>query len=138
MAPWVAYHRDKLSQNGDPYGHQWMVCHDCQRWISKSARAQWRCGLMPSSDWTSETTPSPWVRYSDQEKPTICVGYSTSVPQVYEAIRARGWADRGLLQEFYDGAPLGAKVFDAIDLIDAEAKAVEAYVYRIQKDKQGK
>lgn len=56
--------------------------------------------------------------------PTVCPGYTTSLPEVHEAAMARKWAERGMLKDREDG-DVSTLMFAAIDLLDVGISEVE-------------
>jgi hypothetical protein len=58
---------------------------------------------------------------------TTCVGYTTSLPEVVEASRARLWWDKGQLREWCEGdAPTPALRF-CIEELEAQSHAMTAH-----------
>lgn len=47
-----------------------------------------------------------------------CPGMAISLPIVIEAARAAGWAEKGLLREFYENEPITPNVLDCIELLN--------------------
>ena len=89
------------------------------------------CAWVPSSEHTGQALVPPSYPY---ERPEVCSGYLTSLPQVIEAARAASWRREGALGQFYEG-PLTDLAKYAIDIIAGEFKAVEQHVIRDSREK---
>ena len=58
--------------------------------------------------------------------PSVCAGFSTQLPQVWEAVRAmKHWA-KGALREFCGGQPTEAMLM-AIEIVESEVNAANSY-----------
>lgn len=84
----------------------------------------------------------PWqpplsrLGYRHRPLPTICAGYTTRLPEVQEAARARAWANRGQLDVFLGGERANENLLAHIDILDAEVGAMEAWA-ATPRDKGG-
>lgn len=84
----------------------------------------------------------PWqpplskLGYRHRPLPTICAGYTTRLPEVVEAARARVWAGRGQLDVFLGGERANENLIACIDILDAEVSALEVWA-RTPHDKGG-
>jgi len=133
---WVSHRRYEMRQEGQHLADQWLDCNACIRWNAKASRASMACGWLPKVEHTGPP-PAPWVGAHSAPKLTVCPGYSTSLPEVHEAVRASQWAERGLLREFYQDEELTPLVFDAIDVINSSSGAVESYMMEKSRRKSG-
>ncbi len=57
----------------------------------------------------------------------MCVGYSSTLPEVLEASRALSWRSDGQLKDLYDGEPITPQLRDAMDVVGVEIKRVEKH-----------
>lgn len=94
-------------------------------------RRRVRCAWVPVSERLGHALIPPDYPY---ERPDICCGYLSGLPEVIEAARAASWRREGALGQFYTG-PIGDKAKLAIDLMAGEFKAVEQDV--IRKSREG-
>ncbi len=62
----------------------------------------------------------------------ICPGYTTSLPDVYEAARALSWRRDGQLRECYD-VPVTQLLRDCVDILDGACKQQDRDRLREQK-----
>ena len=58
--------------------------------------------------------------------PSVCPGYTTQLPQVWEAIRGLKHWSKGSLREFCGGQPTDAMLM-AIEIVDAEVNAQQSW-----------
>lgn len=103
-----------------------MDCDHCT--LDHETRKRWSCAWVPSHERSGES-PVPPSYPHEHERPDICAGYLTSLPQVIEAARAASWRRDGALGQFYDGKLTGLAKY-CIDLISGEFKAVEQHNIR--------
>ena len=89
-----------------------------------------RCAWVPESARTGDALVPPSFPY---DRPDLCCGYLSSLPQVIEAARASSWRRDGALGQFYDG-PLTDLAKHCIDLIAGEFRAVEQHVIRQSRE----
>lgn len=75
--------------------------------------------------------------YSHRPLPVVCAGYTTRLPEVLEAARAREWAVRGQLDVFLGGERATGSLLEAIDILDAEVKALEVWITATAPRDQG-
>lgn len=101
-----------------------MDCQKCE--LGHEQRKRWSCAWVRSDERSGESPVPPSYPY---ERPDICIGYLSSLPQVIEAARASSWRRDGALGQFYDG-PLTDLAKYTIDLISGEFKAVEQHNIR--------
>lgn len=66
-----------------------------------------------------------------------CPGYAIRLPEVLEASRALSWKQDGLLSEYFDGDQITPLAKDAVDIMGAEIKEVEAHAIRVARDGHG-
>ncbi len=57
----------------------------------------------------------------------MCVGYTTTLPEVLEAARALSWRQDGHLTDLYDGEPVTPQLRDSMDVVGVEIKRVEKH-----------
>ena len=122
MLPWVVRMRDKiLADTGNrKISEAHLSCETCS--VPRFARESWRCGYLP--DQPSERRYTGPMGQDWPIVPTTCPGYTTSLPQVYEAARARKWAERGMLRDLEDD-DLNPVMLAAIDILDIGISEVE-------------
>ena len=99
-------------------------CTECKAGATTQIRQSWRCPYLTPSPpdlerYTHAPCPDGASPPPDHEQgtpwPTVCPGYSTSLPETIEVARAWGWAERGDLRAFTQEQPTEALV-DAIEL----------------------
>lgn len=117
--PQVQAQRNEIAEGGGWY----LTCDDCPH--DKQARRLIRCGWLPDAERVGGMGEYPGA--------TVCPGYTTSLPEVYEAARALSWRRDGQLREFYD-VPLTALLRDCVDLLDAACKQQERDAMREQQN----
>ncbi len=66
--------------------------------------------------------------------PTICAGYTSSLPEVLEAARALSWRKDGQLAELYDDHKTTQALRDAMDIVDVERSNVERFALKRDDD----
>lgn len=97
-------------------------CGDCKANNTAETRQMWRCPYEPDSP----AAKQPFVRAPRPEgstvEPTVCPGYTTSLPETIEVARAWGWAERGCLRDFTRDEPTEALV-DAVELFGGHVEA---------------
>lgn len=120
MLPHVQAHRDELTRAGQD-SSAFLECTHCLKNVSRPARASWHCGYLPKADrkgYGFNGGPGTWPPY------TVCPGYTTSLPQVFEVARARMWWDKGCLQLLHK-RPTDA-LLRGIEVLQCAASQAEA------------
>jgi hypothetical protein len=103
-------------------------CDMCMEKNTPDIRRSMGCGYIPGAK------PAAGVRPDGYEgEVTVCIGYSTKLPEVAEVSRARMWWDKGQLPEWCErhgnrepSAPLGI----LIEELEAQVSAVQAHVLK--------
>lgn len=107
-------------------------CDSCMQNNSREIRQQMGCGYEapvdnPSSMWEP---PASEVGFRQNPKtvrlPTVCPGYSTKLPEVFEVIRSRAHWLHGSLRDFCDGKA-NEGLLIGIEVLDSEINAVQTY-----------
>ena len=100
------------------------------------------CGYEPApppgiavTPWQPPMYPIVKLGYR-HERPKVCAGYTTRLPEIAEAARARSWALRGQLGVFLGGERANENLLAYIDILDAEVNAVEVWAVT-PRDKGG-
>lgn len=78
--------------------------------------------------------PPPGSKGFAHERPTVCAGYTTSLPEVLEATKARVHWKMGQLGE-YLGERAQPELLDSVLILEAEVNSVD--VWRITPAKDG-
>lgn len=65
---------------------------------------------------------------------TVCPGYTTRLPEVFEAARALVWTKRGGLVPLYGSTQLPPAAVNAIDFLDSRCNEVEARTMREDRE----
>lgn len=130
MLPWVSAQRQKMRDDGAYEADGYLRCESCRGYLVESQRREWNCGFEPVPLRTGVAPTPPRAPGA-----TVCPGYTTSLPEVGEAARALGWADRGMLKEFYSGDELPPVLFDCLDILAMSLREVEADGYREIKER---
>ena len=116
-----------MADGGDSTAQDWMECGACQRWLDRPMRGRWNCGLLPAAERVGEA-PAPWVgKKHGGPQPTVCAGYTTSLPLVAITSRAMHWADSGMLKDFLQADDLPRTTFDYIDILRCAVQSAERY-----------
>lgn len=124
--PRVQAERERLMEDGAPLELAQQVFLDCDSCtMNRDERASIRCGWLPESSWTDGSMPLPGA--------TICPGYTTSLPEVYEAARLLRWVNRGALGAYTDQLPLSSAAALAVDLLEDAVRATERDALRRMK-----
>ena len=131
MLPWVQWHRDRLADDGDPFADQYLNCTNCQTLCDSGTRKMWHCGWLPATAWCGIGFRLP----VGAPEPTMCPGYTISLPEVIEAGRAMLWRNHGQLQELYD-VPITQALRDCVDILNFEIKRVERHELMVIKQRQ--
>ena len=97
-------------------------CDACQTNFTLTERRCFGCGWLPPGEHIAGDRPYP--------EASVCPGYTTRMPEVCEAARARSWAGRGGLVPLYGSRPLPQVALDAIDMLENAINEVEARTYR--------
>lgn len=98
-----------------------MDCTQCKERLGRQERAAIRCGWIPQSQHLSGLRPFPEAE--------TCPGYSIGLPEVSEAARLLGWANRGCLSSYVAGE-LPPAAADAVDILNSAVKEAEAAIIR--------
>lgn len=61
---------------------------------------------------------------------SVCPGYTSSMPEVFEAARAMSWTKRGGLAPLYGNGELPPAATEAIDILESAAGQVERRILR--------
>lgn len=129
LFPWVTQHRAKLQDENAYKANEYADCSKCT--MDDDQRRMVRCAWIPESERTGDALVPPSYPY---ERPDVCCGYLTSLPQVIEAARAASWRREGALGQFYEGKLTGLAKY-CIDVIAGEFKAVEQHVIRESRER---
>lgn len=87
------------------------------------------CGYIPDA-------PKPQARPPGFEGDvTVCIGYSTSLPEVVETSYARLWFDKGALGDWCDQEPPTPALRAAIEQMESQQHACQAYAMADSKKK---
>ena len=129
LFPWVTQHRAKLQDEGAYKADEYADCDKCT--LGDEQRRRVRCAWVPPERRTGDALVPPAYPY---QRPDVCCGYLTSLPQVIEAARAYTWRKDGALSQFYEGRLTGIAKY-CIDIIAGEFKAVEQYAIRQSREK---
>lgn len=86
----------------------------------------WRCGYLPESRYIGEGVPCAHLGKANVAQPTVCPGYTTSLPAVLEASRARLWREKGSLRDLYD-EPITDPIRDCVDVLEQAVSECQDY-----------
>lgn len=76
-------------------------CEECKATVPLTTRQQLGCGWEPALPSAQPWRPQAWVTRGIE--PTVCPGYSTSLPAVGDVIGAYCHWENGTLTEYLDG-----------------------------------
>jgi hypothetical protein len=116
----VQARRDQQIKDGIP--PDFLDCDACLVTTTEQERACLGCGFLPKEGWLLGDRPFP--------EASVCPGYSTRIPEVYEAARALSWSKRGGLVPLYGVRKLPPAAVDAIDILEGAASKVERDILR--------
>lgn len=122
--PWIQHARARMRKGEDPQADSYLDCRSCMTTYSKHIRAEWGCGHLPAAARSKSVFP-----LECDFRPTICPGYSASLPQVREAASAYAWWDKGQLRDRLGGPPTEAMV-TAIDILHGAVVAVQSHALK--------
>ena len=92
-----------------------------------SIRQGWACGYeLPPAPGAPVMAWSGGPGY-DGPAPTVCAGYTTSLPETIEIARAWKWWQKGELARFVDGAQVVEVLKVGIDLFDGVMSGFERW-----------
>lgn len=146
MSWWREHLKDDKAEQ---LAEQWYSCRKCLERVPRETRASWWCGWLARSEWVTESPQGlrvgppaapgfPLDLFSSDDEtpfPSICPGYSTSLPAVIEANRALAWRMEGSLSDFYDGAPVNETAKVLMDTLATERLLVERHAFRFSMEK---
>jgi hypothetical protein len=96
-------------------------CEACMTDNPPELRRAMGCGYIPGA-------PAPAAAPAGCEVPvTVCVGYSTKLPEVAEAARARLWWSKGQLRDWCEGDEPTIPLRLCIEEMEIQANAVQAH-----------
>ncbi len=76
-------------------------CGNCMKNVDQQSRQLIGCGYEPPSEHAS-----PWMHEGfEGDRPSVCVGYSTTLPELIEISRARLHWGKGAITSFCKGEP---------------------------------
>lgn len=117
LLPWLqeAAHRERAAVA------MYLDCEKCMQNQTYEARRLMGCGYIADA-------PAPQVRPPGYEgEVTVCIGYSTSLPQVIETSRARLWWDKGALEDWCEGERPTPALRLAIEEMEGQSHACQAF-----------
>lgn len=94
-------------------------CNACKEALSVESRRTLGCGYLSDTAEKPGGTPPGY----DGPELTTCIGYSTSLPEVIEASRARFWTEKGQLLVWCDGEAPTPALRLAIEEMEIQANA---------------
>jgi len=108
-------------------------CEKCMEMTTKEQRQAMGCGYelaapeeMITSLWSPPDGKAGFRHNPKLPLLPVCAGYTTKLPEVWEALRAwRHW-QKGELQSFCGGMPTGALLI-ALEIFDGEVNACNAW-----------
>jgi hypothetical protein len=104
-------------------------CSHCLKNNPIATRRRWHCGYLPASKHVGTKWDIPnrhLGKAANQTQPTVCPGYTTSLPAVLEASRARLWREKGSLRDLYD-EPLTDVLRDCVDILEHAVGELQAH-----------
>jgi hypothetical protein len=125
--PELQARRDKQTEDGIP--PDFLDCDDCLVNKTEHDRRCFGCGFMPRHRHLPGMQPFP--------EASVCPGYTSSMPEVLEAARAKSWTARGGLVPLYGAVELPPIATEAIDVLEGAANVVERRVLREAREDVG-
>lgn len=129
MLPWLheAIARDRTSRRhlGD--------CANCKETMSTETRRMMACGYEPTIDIARPWSPISLNAEWQGTEPTVCPGYTTSLPEVIEIGRARVHWDKGNLRDFCGDDPTEHMLI-GIEILDSHIGAMQRWAMKNPKE----
>lgn len=130
LLPWLQRARRETK---DP---KMLDCTACQKNTTAQERSVMACGFEPPPPSAQPWAP-PGLSWPDkpdgaQGGPSVCAGYSTTLPEVREVTRAHvHWADgRGTLRDRYGGQDPTEVLLDGLELLQGSIWELDAWLTR--------
>jgi len=98
-------------------------CGKCMETTNRATRQDMGCGYESRVRTALPWTPHPSSEI-DPEDVTTCVGYTSTLPEVIEAVRARAHWSKGSLDAYTLG-PCNENLRVAIEILDASANQLD-------------
>lgn len=96
-------------------------CKLCMEDNPEEIRRMMGCGFIPDA-------PAPSTKPNGCElEVSVCVGYTTKLPEVAEVTRARMWWDKAQLREWCDGEEPTAPLRACIEELEIQYGAVQSF-----------
>lgn len=131
LAPWF-YEAQRREACAVP-----STCSACMQTFSSSKRQALGCAYERAVPWATPWTPVAMNASYRGTMPTVCPGYTTNLPEVVEAVRARVHWSKGSLTTFTKGEPPSDALIYAIEIVEGGFNEVQAWVAKPSKDGGG-
>jgi hypothetical protein len=102
-------------------------CEKCMQAYTKPIRQGWACGYEPPAPEGAIVEAWSGLGYRG-DRPTICPGYTTTLPETIEIARAWKWWVKGELAAYVDGAPVSHPLKMGIEIFDGAVGALERWL----------
>jgi hypothetical protein len=101
-------------------------CETCTKMTNRAQRQSMGCGYEPPSALSAQPWQPPGGTHG-YNGPTIvhCAGYTTNLPEVDEAARARFHWDKGALGLVLAGEPLNENLQLAIEMLESASNRMQ-------------
>lgn len=123
--PWIEEARSKDGQS------DLLTCDKCMQFNSEQIRRVMRCGFIPEGDHVKGMFWQP-----EGHDLTVCAGYTTSLPEVVDAIANYDHYETGNLHYACGGDPQPV-LLQAVALLRGSVRSKDAYRMREQAKKNG-
>jgi len=128
LLPWL---QEAVRREPAAYRH-FADCNHCKETMTVENRRTLGCGFLTGPVGAPAGKPEGY----DGPQLTVCIGYSTSLPEVIEASRARWWAEKGQLTVWCDGDLPTPGLRLVIEEMDGQANAAVSHSMK-ESRKQG-
>jgi hypothetical protein len=138
LLPWLqeALKRDREQSGSDSPFQTLADCRKCMETSNQKERQSWGCPYEPKHDrieaqpWSPASLNSKW----DGDPPTVCPGYTTSLPETIECARAWMHWSKSQLETFCGGPPTD-QIWQGVEL--AAQSYGECQVWMVTPKKEG-
>jgi hypothetical protein len=134
LLPWL---QEAIRRTPDQLGHL-SDCGTCMQKHPRERRQLMGCGYEPPTASVTLWQPKVSKLGYRHKRPTVCVGYSTRLPEVVEVLRARAHWEKGSLAMFCGDDKPGDEFLACIEILDAEIASVTAWALTSKKDGGGR
>lgn len=112
-------------------------CDKCMKATSKEQRQDLGCAFEPLIEISHPWSPPGGKHGFQHASPTVCPGYTTSLPEVREAARAYSHWTKGQLADFCGGQPSDAMLM-AVEILDYDVNCNQHWLLTPENEGGGR